>query len=168
MTYQLMAHARCQRCGRMVQAAPFIKNCNRTREETATMTCKIATLLLLTALFCSATGAEHTQTQKTNRQNKIGKDRLVNEFIGTLIAVDKQKQTVSVASGVPAKANRDKASVYFLTPETKFFKGELPATLDDGIIGQEVRYGIRVRRDDNKHLLTVLRFLPSSKPDAGK
>lgn len=129
---------------------------------------KIATLLLLTALFCSATGAEDTQTRKTNHQNRIGKDRVVNEFIGTLIAVDKQKQTVSIASGVPAKANRDKASVFLLTPETKFFKGEVPATLEDGIMGQEVRYGIRLRREDNKHVLTLLRFLPSSKPDTGK
>ncbi len=88
--------------------------------------------------------------------------RLVSEFIGTLLALDKQNQTVSIAAGSPERADRDKASEFLLTPDTKLFRGKVPATLDDGIIGQEVRYGLRLNRQDNRMELTVLRFLPSS------
>jgi hypothetical protein len=89
--------------------------------------------------------------------------RLVSEFIGTLLAVDAQSQTVTVASGSPQRANLGEGQTYFLTSETKLFKGQLPTTLADGIIGQEVRYGFRINREENKYQLTVLRFIPETK-----
>jgi len=107
-------------------------------------------------------------TQNTNRLSKVGKVRRVSEFIGTLVAVDKQNQSVSIASGAPANAKLDTASVFLMTPETKVFKDEAPASLDDGVVGQEVRYGLRIRREDKKLLLTVLRFLANSELNEGK
>jgi hypothetical protein len=98
----------------------------------------------------------------TNDGNTLDK-RLVNEFIGTLLSLDYQNQSISIAAGNPATADRNKASVFVLTPETKILKGVEPATLNDGIIGEEVRYGVRFSRQENKMLLTVLRFGPSSK-----
>lgn len=89
-------------------------------------------------------------------------------FIGTLLAIDKQKHTVSIAHGPPAKAQRDKPNLFFLTPETKFFNGEIPATLDDAVIGQAVRYGLRIDQKDGKRQVTILRFSPSPKPEANK
>lgn len=87
--------------------------------------------------------------------------RLVNEFVGTLLSVDKHNKTVSIGSGSPERADPDKAAVYFLTPGTKLFKGDVPAALDDGIVGQEIRYGIRLNREENRVELTVLRFKAS-------
>lgn len=101
-----------------------------------------------------------TNTASLNGTNvaKPFTNRLVNEFIGTLVAVDKEKQTVSIATGRPAKANRDNATVISITQETKIFKDQTPATLADGIVGQEVRYSYRINRENNMRLLTLLRF----------
>jgi hypothetical protein len=154
-----------------------------------TSTMKLQLMILLTGISALFVHAQTTNTAPkaslrlqtivkrdgaptTNAPSQVGTNigkpsaqRQVKEFIGTLLAVDKQKQTVSIASGAPAKADRNKATLLFLTPETKLFNGEVPATLDHAVIGQEVHYGLRIRREDGKQEITVLRFLPSSKQE---
>jgi hypothetical protein len=102
----------------------------------------------------------------SNAGTNVGKpfaDRLIGEFIGTLIAVDKENQSVSIASGPPGRSQGDKATVFSLTPQTKLFKGEVPAALDEAIIGQEIRYGLRFDRESGKRQVTTLRFLTDDK-----
>lgn len=109
--------------------------------------------------------ATNAPTQTGTNVAKPFSERMVSEFIGTLVAVDKEKRTVSIASGSPERTKPEKASLYFLTPETKLFRGAAPATLDDAVIGQEVRYAIRLQREDGKRQVTTLRFLPKAKQD---
>ena len=132
---------------------------------------KIQMILLLTTIFWAAPTAQDARAQattQTNHQNAVGKTRRVTEFIGTLIGVDKQKRTVCIASGAPAKANRDKAGIFLLTPDTKLFKGDAPATLQGAVVGQEIRYGFRLGREGGTNQLTVLRFLTVTKTGSGK
>ena len=84
------------------------------------------------------------------------------------MAVDQQKQTVSIAPGTPASAERDKAIVYFLTSDTKISKDGSRATLDDAVMGQKVFYSIRPRREEGTHELTVLQFVPDAKQESKK
>jgi hypothetical protein len=81
-----------------------------------------------------------------------------DEFIGTLLSVDKEKQAVSIALGPPFLVNQVKAKSFGLAPETKFFTNESPARLDDGVVGEAVHYRLRIQ--DGKQFLTILRFLP--------
>ena len=48
-------------------------------------------------------------------------------FRGKLAAVDKVAKTISLGK-----------STYYITSETKFKKADKPATLDDGVIGEDV------------------------------
>jgi hypothetical protein len=80
--------------------------------------------------------------------------------------VDKQKQTVSIALGPPFVVSQVKAKSFNLAPDTKFFKSEAPTTLDGGVIGEAVRY--RIRLQDGKQFLTILRFLPDFKDKGNK
>ena len=84
------------------------------------------------------------------------------------MAVDKQKHTVSIAPGTAASAERDKAVVFFLTPDTKFSKDGSRATLDDAVIGQKVLYSIRPGREDGSYELSVLQFVPDAKQESNK
>ena len=109
----------------------------------------------------------------TNGQTQAGTHVIktpahLDEFIGTLLSVDKEKKTISIALGPPSVANRVKTTVLNLAPEAKFYKGEVAATLDDGFIGEAVRYRIRINQSDKERLLTVLRFLPDFKEKESK
>jgi len=101
-----------------------------------------------------------------NAPDKVGTNVIkspahIDEFIGTLLSVDKQKQMVSIALGPPFAVSQVKARSCNLAPDTEFFKNEIPTTLDDGVIGEAVRY--RIRLQDGKQFLTILRFLPDFK-----
>ena len=84
------------------------------------------------------------------------------------MAVDKQKQTVSIAPGTPASAERDKAIVFFLTPDTKLSKEGASATLDDAVIGQKVFYSIRPGRENGSYEVHVLQLVPEAKQEGNK
>ena len=109
----------------------------------------------------------------TNVSTQVGTNLVkpsahLDEFIGTLLAVDNEKQTVSIALGPPFLVKQVKSKLLYLAPDTKFFKGELAATLNDGVIGEAVRYRIRINHPNDKPLLTILRFLPDFKGNEHK
>lgn len=68
------------------------------------------------------------QAQSTN---KVAKDssaqKLAHPFRGKLAAVDKLAKTITVGK-----------SVYHVTSETKIKKGDKPALLEDGVVGEPV------------------------------
>jgi hypothetical protein len=120
----------------------------------------IATIILTVIIPVSMSCALKAQNATPSRQNTVGK-LATKGFIGTFVSVDTQTSRVSIASGAPAKADLDAPSVFYLTSETKFFKGDKPAKLEDAIKGQEVRYGVRINPKEKKRLLTFLQLAPA-------
>ena len=98
------------------------------------------------------------ETNTTNQDGAVSKIGMVNEFIGKLSAVDKENQTVSIITGGPGTA----PDLFYLTPETKLYSGDQPASLDAVIPGQYIRYNFR--KEGDKLQLTVLRWMPHTKP----
>ena len=135
------------------------------------MKSKLGIICILIVSFWAVVAGEDARAQTapaTNHQVRVGKTRLVGEFIGTLTAVDKKSQMVAIASGTPAKAISEKAGWFLVTGDTKFFKGDAPASLEDAVIGQEIRYGFRIGREGGTNQLTVLRFVPKNATDPNK
>ncbi len=85
-------------------------------------------------------------------------------FLGTLLAVDRQNQSVTIASGPPALTHHSATNVFLLTPQTKLFAGTKPATLDEAVIGRAVRYGLEPKPKNGKPELRVLRLAPRQQP----
>ena len=113
-------------------------------------------------------GVAATNAPTQASTNAVKTSAHLDEFIGTLLSVDQQKQTVSIALGPPFVASQVEARSFSLAPETKFFKEDAVATLGDGVIGEAVRYRIRINHKDNTRALTVLRFLPNFKDKRNK
>jgi hypothetical protein len=122
-------------------------------------------LLLVAALIngCSKHSqpeavANASLAQLTNIQVQTRFIPLTNPvYIGTLLAVDKQNHTVTIAMGPPEKAFRNKPMTFLVVPETELFKDQAPGSLDDAVVEQEVSFG--ARRGKGTDQLTVLRFL---------
>src|SRR5439155_17305824 len=122
--------------------------------------------LLLTLLVGVSASFAHAQTTNTAPKTSERLQHIIRR--GILVAVDKQKQTVSIAAGTPATAERDKAIVYFLTPETKLSKDGIRATLDDAVIGKKVFYSLRPGRGGGTNEVTVLQFVSDAKQESNK
>src|SRR6266704_2079437 len=122
--------------------------------------------LLLTFLVGVSASLAHAQATNTAPKTRERLQQIIRR--GILVAVDKQKQTVSIAPGTPATAGRDKIIVYFLTPETKFRKEGIRATLEDAVIGGQVFYSIRPGREEGRSDLTLLQFVPEANHETKK
>ncbi len=69
-------------------------------------------------------------------------------FTGKLTAVDRAKRTITVGS-----------RLFYLTSETRLTRAGQPATLDDGVIGEETAGAYRKRPDGTRQAVSV-RFGP--------
>jgi hypothetical protein len=115
-----------------------------------TSTLKAATLSLLSAALLSTPIQLHAQATNKPAADKKSDKKSATEakqstskpksipFHGNLVALDKSAKTISV----------DKR-VFQVTSETKIFKGDKPATLDEGTTG-EVVTGSYIKGDDGK------------------
>jgi hypothetical protein len=76
-------------------------------------------------------------------------------FRGKLAAVDKEAKTIKVGE-----------TTYQITSKTKILKAGSPATLEDGVVGEDV--GGYAREEDGKMVATTVRFgrRPEKKADA--
>jgi hypothetical protein len=89
---------------------------------------------------------------------------------GRVSAVDKKfKFIILEPSGPNSGTNKPARLVSEFTEETKCFAGGKPATLDDVVEGQQVRYSIRSHAKDRPPLLTILCLsrLPGAKAGLG-
>jgi len=77
-------------------------------------------------------------------------------FHGKLAAVDKGAKTITVGK-----------RTFHVTSETKINKGGKPATLNDGVVGEEVS-GYVKPTDDGKLVATKINFGPKSEPQTTK
>ena len=89
-----------------------------------------------------------TKKSSTAKPDSAAKKKGAHPFHGKLAAVDKTAKTIKVGE-----------SVYQITSETKISKAGKPATLDDGVVGDEVG-GYVKPTDDGKMAATSLRFGP--------
>ncbi len=114
------------------------------------------------ALLAAAIGGLPLQASgQTNKPAKVkkstaeksdsaAKKKSGHPFHGKLAAVDKSAKTIKLGE-----------SVYQITSQTKITKGGKPATLDDGVIGEEAS-GYAKPTDDGKMAATSLRFGPKA------
>jgi hypothetical protein len=86
----------------------------------------LAPLTLSIVLFSHSLHAQSTNKAPANKPAPE-KKAVAHPFHGTLTAVDKNAKTITVGK-----------VTYRITSETKLKKNDKPATLDDGVIGDEV------------------------------
>jgi hypothetical protein len=91
------------------------------------------TLAIALALTISLLGSASVQAQSTNKpatskkaDQKDSAHKSAHPFRGKLAAVDKTAKTITIGK-----------SVYQITSETKIQKNGKPATLDDGVVGED-------------------------------
>lgn len=94
----------------------------------------------------SKPSTENPEPAKTEKKPKAG------PFHGKLVAVDKVAKTITVGK-----------RTFNITSETKIKKAGKPATLDDGVVGEEVS-GYVKPREDGKLAATTVNFGPKSQP----
>jgi hypothetical protein len=83
-----------------------------------------------------------------DQSDSTAKKKAGHPFRGKLAAVDQTAKTIKVGE-----------STYQITSQTKIMKAGKPATLDDGVIGEDVG-GYAKPTDDGKMTATSLRFGP--------
>jgi len=113
-------------------------------------------LAILATLTFSLTLASHSLlAQSTNKapasKSAPEKKPVAHPFHGTLTAVDKNAKTITVGK-----------VTYQITSETKIRKNDKPATLDDGVIGEEAAGYVKPNAD-GKLFASSVRF--GAKPD---
>ena len=86
-----------------------------------------------------------TTTEKTDSTAKKG-----HPFHGKLAAVDKVAKSITIGK-----------STYYISSETKIKKADKPATLEEGVIGEEVG-GYAKPGDGGKMMATTISFGPKS------
>lgn len=116
---------------------------------------KIALLTLLTAALSGLplqVLAQSTNKPAAKSGTEIKQGKKAHPFHGKLVAVDKMAKTITVGK-----------STYQITSETKIMKAGKPATLSDGVVGEEVS-GYLKPDEAGKLVASSLTFGP--KPDA--
>jgi hypothetical protein len=91
-------------------------------------------------------------TKKPAKEQTDAKKKAAHPFHGKLAAVDKTAKTIKVGE-----------STYQITSETKIVKAGKPATLDDGVVGEDVG-GYAKPAEDGKMAATSVRFGPKTDP----
>ena len=97
--------------------------------------------------------AEKKTAADTNTVTKIEKTPKAGPFHGRLVAVDKTAKTITVGK-----------RTFHVTSETKIKKAGKPATLDEGVAGEEVS-GYVKPKEDGKLVATSVNFGPKNKSE---
>jgi hypothetical protein len=90
----------------------------------------LLTALLTTAIFATAASVRAADKADTNAPAAGAPKKERSNWSGKLTAVDKTAKTITVTK-------KDEDKVLQITSETKFRKDGKPATLEDGVIGEE-------------------------------
>jgi len=117
---------------------------------------RLALLGLLAAAMAAAPGRSFAQTNKESKDKpaagapaeRPAKKPSVLPFRGTVAAVDKTAKTITVGE-----------RVFQVTSETRIFKQEKPATLDDVKVGEAIR-GSYKKTDEGKLVAQRIRVGP--------
>jgi len=109
--------------------------------------------LITTAITLSPTSSSAQATNKAPVEKKSTpstKKGAPHPFHGTLNAVDKTAKTITVGK-----------QTFQITSETKITKNGKPATLDEGVVGEEIG-GYVKPTDDSKLTASSVRFGPKT------
>jgi hypothetical protein len=91
-----------------------------------------------------------TTTTTTEKKDATAKKPAAHPFHGKLVSVDKVAKTITLGK-----------STYQITSESKIKKADKPATLDDGVVGEDVS-GYAKPTDDGKMVATTVNFGPKA------
>ena len=94
--------------------------------------------------------AQTTNKPATTKKSGESTAKSAHPFHGKLAAVDKVARTITIGK-----------STYYITADSKIKKADKPATLDDGVIGEEVG-GYAKPGDGGKMIASSLTFGPKS------
>ncbi|MBI4326605.1 MAG: hypothetical protein HY674_15270 [Chloroflexi bacterium] len=118
---------------------------------------QLLTLSLLAAVAAAAPlQAQTADAAKAPKAEQKAKKSSRAPFQGKLKAVDKTAMTLTIEL-------KDKSRTIKLSPETRFLKAGLPATLADAVVGEPVA-GQVIKKDDGTEEAVSVRFGP--KPEA--
>jgi len=117
---------------------------------------KLSLLTLLATAIAAVPVQSHAQSTNKPPAKKAATDtketkKAAHPFRGKLAEVDKMAKTITVGK-----------SVYLITSETKIAKNGKPATLADGVVGEQVT-GYAKPSDDGKMIATRVTF--GAKPE---
>src|SRR5689334_4647412 len=108
-------------------------------------------LIIATILSGAISIAPRGVAQTTNKAPKdASAQKLAHPFHGKLAAVDKSAKTIMIGK-----------SVYYITSETKIKKGDKPAILEDGVVGEPVS-GYAKPMEGGKMFASSVNFGPKS------
>jgi len=115
----------------------------------------LITAAILAAPSAPAQSTNKTTAEKKNEKKESGKDsekKAAHPFHGKLAAVDKNAKTITVGK-----------SVYYITSATRIKKNGKDATLEEGVVGEEVS-GYARPMDDGKMAASSVTF--GAKPES--
>ena len=119
--------------------------------------------LIAAALLAAPSSAPAQSTNKTTAEKKSekkeakdGEKKAAHPFRGKLAAVDKNAKTITVGK-----------SVYHIISATRIKKGGKDATLEDGVVGEEVS-GYAKPMDDGGMAASTLTFGPKPESKAAE
>ena len=116
-----------------------------------TIVAGLITAALFAADSATAQSTNKTTAEKKSERKESGKQsekKAAHPFRGKLAAVDKTAKTITIGK-----------SVYYITSATRIKKNGKDATLEDGIVGEEVT-GYAKPMDDGKMAASSLTFGP--------
>ncbi len=123
---------------------------------------KAASLILLGVAVAAVPASTLGQTQEkpakpaTEKKEKVEKKPSAGPFHGKLAALDKTAKTITVGK-----------RTFHITSETKINKAGKPATLDEGVVGEEIS-GYVKPTEDGKLIATKVNFGPKAAPGGAK
>jgi Cu/Ag efflux protein CusF len=117
---------------------------------------KLSLLSLLAMAIAATPIVSRAQTTSTNTtpKKKVAPNRTL-PFRGKLKAIDNTAKTITVGT-----------ETIYITSETKITKSSKPATLEDGIVGDDVA-GAYHKDAEGKSDAISLRFGPKPMPESG-
>jgi uncharacterized membrane protein len=98
----------------------------------------------------TATSKKKAKKETTESKDTAAKKKSAHPFKGKLASMDKAAKTITIGK-----------STYQMTSDTIITKAGKPATLEDGVIGEEAS-GYAKPGEDGKMIMTKLRFGPKS------
>src|ERR1043165_9629505 len=122
------------------------KNKNKTITHMNKSILKLSLLGLLAATVMGTVIPVHAQSEAPAAEKKAARNSL--PFHGKLKSVDASAKTIAIGE-----------RTFQVTSDTKIFKGDQPATLSDGVVGEDVS-GSYKKTDDGKLDILNVHFGP--------
>jgi hypothetical protein len=136
------------------QAGSYPKNRSMSAFMSRTRVAALAAILMILGVASSlaqlTNQSKPPEKKATEKKEAADKKPSPHPFHGKLIAIDKTAKTISIGK-----------STYYITSETRIQKGGKPATLEAGVIGEQVGGYVKPGAD-GKMMATSVNFGPKA------